>query len=104
MSRSDRARLGVRMVFGSLAVSFALQAIAQIDTAPVEGLRENSSRAHALTNARVFVRPGVELELATIVVRDGIIEAVGDPLESGPTSFARSYRGGRSIYRHGIPC
>jgi imidazolonepropionase-like amidohydrolase len=62
-------------------VLIGLQAFAQIDTAPVEGIRENSPRVHALTNARIIVSPGIELEAATVVVRDGLIEAVGADID-----------------------
>jgi imidazolonepropionase-like amidohydrolase len=46
-------------------------------TEPVVGLRENPVRLHALTGARVVVSPGQALDDATIVIRDGLIEAVG---------------------------
>ena len=46
-------------------------------TQPVEGLRENRVRVHALTGARVVTAPGQAIDDATIVIRDGIIEAVG---------------------------
>lgn len=44
---------------------------------PVEGLRDNTTTFHALTGARVVTAPGQVLEGATIVIRNGIIEAVG---------------------------
>ncbi len=44
---------------------------------PIEGIRQNTPGVHALVNARVVVGPGQVLENATIVVRNGIIEAVG---------------------------
>lgn len=46
-------------------------------TEPVEGLRENRVRVHALTNARVVTAPGQVQNNATVVIRDGIIEALG---------------------------
>jgi imidazolonepropionase-like amidohydrolase len=46
-------------------------------TQPVEGLRENRVRLHALTGARVVTAPGQSVNNATVVIRDGIIESVG---------------------------
>lgn len=46
-------------------------------TAPVEGLRDASPRVHALVGARVVTTPGHQIERGTVVVRDGVIEAVG---------------------------
>lgn len=46
-------------------------------TAPVEGMRDNSPRVHALTGARIVVAPGNVIENGTLVIRDGVIEAVG---------------------------
>ena len=47
------------------------------ETRPVEGLRENPPAVHALTKARIVVAPDRVLDSATIVVRDGVIVAVG---------------------------
>jgi imidazolonepropionase-like amidohydrolase len=64
-----------------LTMAFALTAIlpglASGQTAPVEGLRENTPGVHALVDARVVVAPGRVLEKATVVIRNGLIEAVG---------------------------
>jgi N-acetylglucosamine-6-phosphate deacetylase len=48
------------------------------NTRPVQGLRENTPRVHALMNARIIVAPGRVIEKGHVVVRDGSIEAVGD--------------------------
>lgn len=50
---------------------------AQIGSKPVEGLRENTPRVHALVGATVLPAPGKSIENGTIVLRDGLIEAVG---------------------------
>ncbi len=50
---------------------------AQIPTAPVEGLQDNSPRIHALTNARIIVAPGTVIPRGTLVFEDGVIRAVG---------------------------
>ena len=46
-------------------------------TEPVEGIRDNTTTHHALVGARVVTGPGQVLDRATVVVRDGIIQAVG---------------------------
>ncbi len=53
----------------------ALFAHAQV--APVNGPRPSDVRRDALTGATVHVRPGVTISDATVVMRDGWIEAVG---------------------------
>ncbi len=50
---------------------------AQVSTAPVEGLREAGPRVHALTGARVVTSPGHAIERGVVVLRDGVITAVG---------------------------
>jgi len=47
------------------------------DTRPVEGLRDHTPRVHALINAKIVAAPGRVLEKGTVVVRDGVIESVG---------------------------
>lgn len=54
----------------------ALGAFAQ--TAPTVGLRNNTPAVHAFTNARIVVAPGRVINSGTLVVRNGIIEAVGE--------------------------
>ena len=51
---------------------------AQQRTTPAFGLHENTPRVHAFTGANVIVAPGVRLEGGTVIIRDGIIEAVGE--------------------------
>ncbi|HKB56638.1 MAG TPA: amidohydrolase family protein [Lacunisphaera sp.] len=46
-------------------------------TAPVDGLRDASPRVHALVGGRIVIAPGKVIESGTVVVRDGVIEAVG---------------------------
>jgi imidazolonepropionase-like amidohydrolase len=41
-------------------------------------------RVHALTGARIVVRPGTVIEAGTVVLRDGVIEAVGAGIEPPP--------------------
>ena len=51
---------------------------AQQRTTPAFGLHENTPRVHAFTGANVIVAPGVAIEGGTVIIRDGIIEAVGE--------------------------
>ncbi|MFO7999376.1 MAG: amidohydrolase family protein, partial [Bacteroidales bacterium] len=46
-------------------------------TSRLTGLRENTPSVFALTNAEIVTEPGSSLSGATMVVRDGTIEAVG---------------------------
>ena len=63
-------------VLAGLLLATALQG--QIRrTAPVIGLRQNPPRVHAFVNARIVQAPGKVLERGILVVRDGVIEAVG---------------------------
>lgn len=52
--------------------------LAQI--APVTGLRENTPTVHAFTNARIAVSPGKMIAKGTLVIRNGVIEAVGEKI------------------------
>jgi imidazolonepropionase-like amidohydrolase len=66
-------------------------------TAPVEGLRENVPAVHAFTGARIVVAPGRVLENGTLVIRDGVVEAVGANVT--PPADARLWpMDGRTIY------
>jgi imidazolonepropionase-like amidohydrolase len=56
--------------------------LAREDTTPVNGLHLNTARVHALTNATVVVAPGQVLKNTTVVVRDGLIESVGEKIEA----------------------
>lgn len=47
-------------------------------TAPTVGLRDNTPAVHAFTNARIVVAPGKVINSGTLVVRNGVIEAVGE--------------------------
>ncbi len=82
----------------SLLLSGGLQAQQQSSrTEPVRGLRENSSGFHALVGARVVTAPGQVLDNATIVIRDGLITAVGSNLQ--PPAGARVWRlEGQTVY------
>ncbi|MBX9790658.1 MAG: amidohydrolase family protein [Pirellulales bacterium] len=66
-------------------------------TVPPQGLRDNGPELHALVGARIVVAPGEVIERGTIVVRDGVIEAVGADVQ--PPAGARVWdMAGRWIY------
>ncbi len=65
-----------------MALAGALEAQLSSRIEPVTGLRSNSSGYHALVGARVVTGPGQVLEGGTVVVRDGIITAVGRNLSA----------------------
>src|SRR5688572_23087531 len=54
-------------------------------------------RVHALTGARVVVSPGLTLGRATVVIRDGVIEAVG-PGVAAPADARVWDLTGRTVY------
>jgi imidazolonepropionase-like amidohydrolase len=47
-------------------------------TAPAEGIRKHPPSVYAFVNARIVRAPGTILERGTLIVRDGVIRAVGD--------------------------
>ena len=74
-----RPRLHQTSLFGlslTLLIAGGLNAQQATRTQPVEGIRDNGTGYHALTNARVVQAPGKVLDNATIVIRDGIIKEV----------------------------
>ncbi len=56
-------------------------------TVPTSGMQDNTPRVHAFTNATVVTEPGEVLRNATLVIRDGVIEEVGQDIE--PPADAR---------------
>ena len=70
---------------------------AQQRTTPAFGLHENTPRVHAFTGASVIVEPGTTLEDGTVIIRDGIIEAVGEAIDVPPDAREWALEG-RTIY------
>ncbi|MGD9646499.1 MAG: amidohydrolase family protein, partial [Pirellulales bacterium] len=66
-------------------------------TVPPQGLRDHGPSLHALVGGTVVAAPGEVIEQATIVVRDGVVEAVGAdvPTPAGARVWDMS---GRWIY------
>jgi N-acetylglucosamine-6-phosphate deacetylase len=46
-------------------------------TAPVVGIAQNTPAVYALTNVRIVAQPGRVIEKGTVVIRDGVLTAVG---------------------------
>jgi N-acetylglucosamine-6-phosphate deacetylase len=59
----------------------ATWALAAPHTAPPAGLRENTPSTHALVGARLVIAPGQVIENGTLVIHDGLIEAVGADID-----------------------
>src|SRR5437868_9100106 len=82
-----------RRCFALLALVIAAVGLSQHSpaappsTTPVVGLAQNTPAIFALTNLRIVSEPGKVIDKGTIVVRDGVIEAVGADVR--PPSDAR---------------
>ena len=77
----------------------AIPAEAQISTDRLEGLRDNTPRAHVLTGARLVIAPGQIIDNGTLVIRDGIIVAAGAAAAVPVPAGGREWQlKGRTIY------
>ena len=84
-----------------LTIALVSMAIAPCDARekaePVRGLHSNTPRVHALINATLVASPGNVTANATVVLRDGLIEAVGTNVAVPPD--ARTWDlSGKTIY------
>ncbi|MBY6204696.1 amidohydrolase family protein [Halomonas denitrificans] len=75
LNSEARGRPSIRPARGPLVLLLA--ALAALPAAAAE-LRQPLPDVHALVDVRVVTAPGEVLQSATIVVRDGVIESVGD--------------------------
>ncbi|MHC4106844.1 MAG: amidohydrolase family protein, partial [Planctomycetota bacterium] len=88
-------RFGVVVAAAAVAWGPGTESFAQ--TAPVNGIRPADVRTHAIVNTTVVAAPGRTLENATIVIRDGIVESVGETVVVPPE--ARVWSGeGLTVY------
>ncbi|MBI5215654.1 MAG: amidohydrolase family protein [Ignavibacteriae bacterium] len=55
-----------------------MQAQLLAQTEPPIGIRQNTPTVHAFTNAKIITAPGKVIDKGTLVIRDGMIIAVGD--------------------------
>lgn len=60
-----------------LLFTFPILLYAQQYTKPIEGLRDNPPKVFALTNVKIIQSPGKVIEKGTVIVRNGIVQAVG---------------------------
>ncbi|HUI63676.1 MAG TPA: amidohydrolase family protein, partial [Bacteroidota bacterium] len=73
MSNTFRSRLA-----GILAFAFIVPSFLHAQTAPAEGLRKNTPTVHAFIHARIVRAPGSVIDDGTLIIRNGIITAVGN--------------------------
>ncbi|MAV35258.1 MAG: hypothetical protein CMJ59_07340, partial [Planctomycetaceae bacterium] len=67
------------------------------DTRPVAGLRTNTPAFYAVTDVRIVVAPGEVLERGSLVIRDGVIIAVGAKVKI-PAGARVVSKSGRTIF------
>ncbi len=80
-----------------LMISFALPVLLIAQTAPTEGMKDNTPGVHAFTNATIVTAPGQSISNATLVIRNGVIEAVGTRVS--PPADARIWdMEGKTLY------
>ncbi len=84
MGASAKATFCTMGLMGVLAAGAGAQQATR--TQPVEGMRDNGTGYHALVGARVVTGPGQVVDDATVVIRDGLVQAVG---RSDPPPGAR---------------
>lgn len=84
-------------LLGLIVLIWCHAALVTAQIAPVEGLRDNTPQVHALVNARLVPAPGQVIEKGNVIVRDGVIVAVG--AQAAPPADARIWDyTGRTIY------
>lgn len=83
---------GVVLILILLTSTFCLG-----QTTPVIGLHENTPDVVAFENARIVIAPGKVLENATLLIRDGHIEAVGINVTVPPDAVIQKATG-KTIY------
>ncbi len=101
-ARQTSPKLGVGIRTGRRLFALpllTLPLLAQVPTAPIEGLRDASPRVHAITSARIVPAPGRLIERGTVVIRDGMIVSVGADTDVKVPAEARVWPAeGRTIY------
>ncbi len=61
--------------------------------APPVGIRDNTPNVHALTGATIVTAPGKSIKDGTIVIRDGVIQAVGHGIPVPPDARVWDLKG-----------
>jgi imidazolonepropionase-like amidohydrolase len=83
-SQAPRRGAGWRRQAGRAAALAAALAAAVAPVAPSAGATPQARSAYAITGATVITAPGNTIENATVVIRDGLIEAVGAGVNAPP--------------------
>jgi N-acetylglucosamine-6-phosphate deacetylase len=91
------SRTSLSWFFVTAVLAIASPVHAAPTTAPPAGLRESSPRVHALVNAKIVVSPDKTIEKGTLVVRDGVIVAVGENVESPADARVHDMQG-KTLY------
>jgi imidazolonepropionase-like amidohydrolase len=97
-----RKELKPQNILSKQFIVFVILIIVQVSfafaqTSPIDGLRSNPPGVHALMNARIIIAPGQEIEKGIIVIRDGLIEFVGENITPPPDARIWDYSG-KTIY------
>lgn len=80
--RASRTLLGLGLLLAGALPAGGLAAQQSSRTEPIAGLRDNGTGYHALVGARVVTGPGQVMDSATVVIRNGLIAAVGKNLRA----------------------
>ncbi|MFN0099070.1 MAG: hypothetical protein ACKVS7_10380, partial [Gemmatimonadaceae bacterium] len=80
--RASRTLLGIGLLLAGALPADGLDAQQSSRLEPVTGLRDNGTGYHALVGARVVTGPGQVMDSATVVIRNGLIAAVGKNLRA----------------------
>ncbi len=99
-----------RKWFALLIVFLLIPANVFSQTSRVVGIRENTPSVYALTNARIILEPGKRIGRGSLVIRDGVIQAVGRRIEVPADAWVVDLEG-KTVYpgfidaysRYGLP-
>lgn len=97
MRSSFRDRLSGRFVFVLSALLTTGLAAAQVSVVPQAGISERPARVLALTGARLVIKPGHVIERGSLILRDGVIEAVGSNVRI-PAGASTIDLAGRTVF------
>ncbi len=95
--RRNRPSAAAGWPLAALLLTAAVHAPAADSTRPLSGIADRTPRVHALVHARIVTEPGRVLDDATLVLRDGRIEAVGRTV-SVPADAEVIDLAGRTVY------
>ena len=66
-------------------------------TVPTDGMKDNTPNVHAFTNATIVTSPGNVIENGTLVIRNGVVDAVGSNI-AVPADAREWNMEGKTIY------